>query len=288
MTFTDYYKELELERTASDEEIKKAFRKLARQYHPDTNPDNPEAEERFKRISEAYEVLSDPAKRSKYDQLSRQTGGFNGRGGWPGGSTTGSGFAMDDVGDMFAGTSFGDLLSELFGQARPTQRRSSGRPRTATSRATPIYTVRLKLEEAYSGVSKRLTLGTTTADVTFRPGIATGQRLRIANTELEVVVDPHQRYRRDGDDLHVRQSITLSTAVLGGRLDIQTLSGTLAVTIPPGSQSEKKLRLKGQGMPVYGSPDKRGDLYVTIEIYVPTTVTDDQRQLFERLRQSGL
>lgn len=287
MNFTDYYKELELERSASEDEIKKAFRRLARQYHPDANPNNPDAEERFKRISEAYEVLSDPAKKAKYDQLSRQTSGFTGKGGWPGGASS-TNFSMDDVGDMFSGTSFGDLLSELFGQSRPTQRRSSARQRASTARATPIYTVRLTLEEAFSGVSKRLSLGQTTADVTFRPGIATGQRLRIANAELDVTVQPHERFRREADDLHLRMTIPLTTALLGGRVDVQTLSGTLAVQVPAGTQPEKRLRLKGQGMPVYGSSDARGDLYVTLEVAVPTSLSEEQRQLVERLRQSGL
>lgn len=285
MTFTDYYKELELERGASEDEVKKAFRRLARQYHPDANPDNPDAEERFKKISEAYEVLGDPAKKAKYDQLSRQTSGFTGNGARPGG---GAGFSMDDVGDMFSGTSFGDMLSELFGQARPSQRRSSARQRSAATRATPVYTVRLTLEEAFSGTSKRLTLGQTTADVAFRPGIASGQRLRIANAELEVNVQPHPQFRREGNDLHVRQIVPLTTAVLGGRVDLATLSGTLAINVPPGSRSEKRLRLKGQGMPVYGTGDERGDLYVTLEVDVPATLTDEQRQLVERLRQSGL
>jgi len=285
MAFTDYYKELELERGASEDEIKKAFRRLARMHHPDANPNDPTAEERFKRISEAYEVLSDPAKKTKYDQLSRQTSGFSGKGGFAG--SPGSGFSMDDVGDMFTGTSFGDLLSELFGQSRPTQRRSSTRQRT-TTRPAPVYTVRLTLEEAFSGASKRLTLGQTTADVTFRPGITSGQRLRIANVELEVTIPPHPRYRREGNDLHVRQQVPLTTALLGGRVDVQTLSGMLAVNVSAGTPNEKRLRLKGQGMPTYDAPDVRGDLYVTLEVMIPSSLTDEQRTLVEQLRQSGI
>ncbi|MFN6135095.1 MAG: DnaJ C-terminal domain-containing protein [Bacteroidota bacterium] len=285
MNFTDYYKVLELERSASEDEIKKAFRRLARQYHPDANPNNPDAEERFKKISEAYEILGDPAKKAKYDKLSRQTSGFTGNGARPGG---GAGFSMDDVGDMFSGTSFGDMLSELFGQARPSQRRSSARQRASGARATPVYTVRLTLEEAFSGTSKRLTLGQTTADVAFRPGIASGQRLRIANAELEVTVQPHERFRREADDLQLRMTIPLTTALLGGRVDVQTLSGTLAVHVPAGTQPEKRLRLKGQGMPVYGSADARGDLYVTLDLALPASLTEEQRQLVEQLRQSGL
>lgn len=285
MSFTDYYKELELERGATEDEIKKSFRRLARQYHPDTNPDNPQAEERFKRISEAYEVLSDPAKRAKYDQLSRQTSGYHRTGGRPGAS---GGFQMDDVGDMFNGTSFGDLLSELFGQSRNT-RRSNPRTRTAAPRPMPVYTVTLSLTEAFTGVSKRLTLGKTTADVTFRPGIMTGQRLRIGDAELEATVAADSHFRREGDDLHVRVGIDLSMALLGGRVEVPTLSGNLlAVHVPAGTQNERKLRLKGQGMPRYGSADQRGDLYVTLDVRLPTNLTDEQRELVERLRSLGL
>lgn len=284
MNFTDYYKELELERNASEDDIKKAFRRLARQFHPDANPNNPQAEERFKRISEAYEVLSDTTKRAKYDQLSRQTSGYQRSGGRQGAPS----FSMDDVGDMFSGTSFGDLLSELFGQARPNQRTTSTRGRTAPRRI-PVYTVTLSLAEAFAGVSKRLTLGETTADVTFRPGIASGQKLRIGNAELEVTVAPDARFQREGDDLHVRHQIDLTTALLGGRIELQTLAGAmLAMTVPPGTQNERKLRLKGQGMPVYATPEHRGDLYVTLEVKIPTNLTDEQKHLVERLRESGL
>lgn len=285
MSFTDYYKELEIERGSSEDEIKKAFRRLARQYHPDANPNNPQAEERFKKISEAYEVLSDPAKRAKYDQLSRQASGYQRSGGRPG---AGGAFSMDDVGDMFNGTSFGDLLSELFGQSRST-RRGGPRTRTATPRPMPVYTVTLSLAEAFTGVSKRLTLGQTKADVTFRPGIATGQRLRIGDAELEVTVAPDGRFRREGDDLHVHVGINLTMALLGGRVEVTTLAGNvLAVNVPSGTQNERRLRLKGQGMPHYGGADQRGDLYVTLDVKLPTSLTAEQHELVERLRSTGL
>lgn len=285
MSFTDYYKELELERGASEEEIKKSFRRLARQYHPDTNPDNPNAEERFKRISEAYEVLSDSAKRAKYDQLSRQTSGRAWSGGSPG---AGPSFSMDDVGDMFNGTSFGDLLTELFGQSRTRQRPPAGRQRQPTRRAQ-VSTITLTLSEALTGVTKRLTLDGKTIEVAFRPGIVTGQRLRVANVELDVTISPHPKFRREGDDLHTRHSIHLSTALLGGTVQVQTLSGeTLSVKVPPGTQHDRKLRLKGQGMPSYANPQHRGDLYVTLDVPLPSALTDEQRALVERLQQTGL
>lgn len=283
MSFNDYYKELELERTATDDEIKKAFRKLARQYHPDTNPDKPGAEEKFKRISEAYEVLSDKTKRAKYDQLSSQTSAYQ-RGGRP--RPGGPQVSMDDVGDMFSGTSFGDLLSELFGGGGGrTTRTRSAQPRPAPPK---VYAVTLTLAEAFTGVSKRFAIDDTKVDVTFKPGVATGQRLRIPNGEIEVTVEPHTRFTRDGNDLRVKEIIPLTTALLGEKHSVVTLKGTIALSIPPGTQNGKVLRIKGQGMPVYGVENSRGDLYVELTVNIPTTLTDEQRELAEKLRDLGL
>ncbi|MBP7094376.1 MAG: J domain-containing protein [Candidatus Kapabacteria bacterium] len=283
MNFNDYYKELELERTATDDEIKKAFRKLARQYHPDTNPDKPGAEEKFKRISEAYEVLSDKTKRAKYDQLSSQTSAYQ-RGGRP--RSGGPQVSMDDVGDMFSGTSFGDLLSELFGGGGGRTTRT----RTAQARPAPpkVYAVTLTLAEAFTGASKRFAIDGTKVDVTFKPGVATGQRLRIPNGEMEVTIEPHTRFIREGNDLRVKEVIPLSTALLGEKHPVVTLKGTIALSIPPGTPNGKVLRIKGQGMPVYGVENSRGDLYVELTVNIPTTLTDEQRELAEKLRDLGL
>ncbi len=282
MDFNDYYKELELERSATDAEIKKAFRRLARQYHPDTNPNKPEAEERFKKISEAYEVLSDKTKRSKYDQLSTQYNSYQRGGGRQGAG--GSKVQMDDVGDMFSGTSFGDMLSELFGSQR------SSRTKTAARRPPPkkVFSVQLSLLEAFTGVGKRFTIDETTADITFKPGIATGQRLRVPDGEIEVTIEPHPRFVREGNDLRVKESILLSTALLGGKHDVVTLRGTISITVAPGTCNGKVLRIKGQGMPVYGVENSRGDLYVELTVNIPTTLTDEQRVLVEQLRDLGV
>lgn len=286
MQFNDYYKELGVPPTASADEIKKAFRKLAREFHPDTNPNNPSAEERFKRISEAYDVLSDSEKRAKYDQLSRQYSQYQRTGQRPQGGF-GQQFNMDDVEGMFSGTSFGDLLSELFGQ-RTTQGRGHAR-RTQTRQAPkPVYAVTLTLEEACNGVAKRFTINEKKVDVTFKPGIATHQRLRIPDGEIEVTVNEHARYRRDGNDVHVREHIPVSMALLGGRLDVRTLRGTLTVTVPAGSQSGKVLRLRGQGMPVYNKEGAFGDLFVELHVAVPHTLTDEQQAAAVRLRDTGL
>ena len=278
MAFTDYYKELEVPRTASDDEIKKSFRRLARQYHPDANPNNPEAEERFKKISEAYDVLSDKTKRAKYDQLSQ----YSQTGRRPMG---GQAFSMDDVGDMFQGTSFGDLLSELFGAQRGaprqrTQRREAPQPRR-------VFGITLTFMEAFTGAAKRFTIDGKTIDVTFKPGIATGQRLRVPDGELEVTVTPDPRYERDGNDLHVVEAVPLTLLLLGGTHNVATPRGTLAISVPSCTNIGKVLRVKGQGMPVYGA-DSRGDLYVELTATMPSSLTDEQRSIVEQLRESGL
>lgn len=285
MSFTDYYNELGVPKTATADEIKKSFRKLAREFHPDANPDNPAAEERFKRISEAYDVLGDADKRAKYDQLSSQYSQYQRTGQRPGGF--GQQFNMDDVDGMFSGTSFGDLLSELFGQRASSQR---GQARRTQSRPAPkpVYAVTLTLEEAFTGIAKRFTINEKKVDITFKPGIATKQRLRIPDGEIDVTVQEHSRYKRDGNDIHVREHIPVTTALLGGKIDIRTLGGMLTVSVPAGSQSGKVLRLRGQGMPVYNSEGARGDLFVELHIVVPTSLSDEQRRLVESLRDAGL
>lgn len=285
MSFTDYYNELGVPKTATADEIKKSFRKLAREFHPDANPDNPAAEERFKRISEAYDVLGDADKRAKYDQLSSQYSQYQRTGQRPGGF--GQQFNMDDVDGMFSGTSFGDLLSELFGQRTASQRGQARRtqPRPAPK---PVYAVTLTLEEAFTGIAKRFTINEKKVDITFKPGIATKQRLRIPDGEIDVTVQEHSRYKRDGNDVHVREHIPVTTALLGGKIDIRTLGGMLTVSVPAGSQSGKVLRLRGQGMPVYNSEGARGDLFVELHIVVPTSLSDEQRRLVESLRDAGL
>jgi curved DNA-binding protein len=295
MQFVDYYKELGLEKGATEEEIKKAFRRLARQYHPDANPDDPTAEEKFKKISEAYEVLGDPQKRAKYDQIGSQFRSYqNGGGsGWQDfGRQRQYEFTQDDLGDMFTGTSFGDLLSQLFGGSRPkTEGRRPGtrNKEHGTRNMEPgTFKVPLTLEEAFDGVTKRLLVDGKKVDVTFKPGVASGQKLSLGGGTLEVQIKPHARFSRDGDDLRVVETIPFTTAALGGTHRVQTLSGTVNMSIPAGTTSGRTLRLKGQGMPNYDRPSTRGDLYVTFHVEVPSTLTDEQRQLVEQLKGMGL
>ncbi len=289
MDFTDYYKVLGLDKGASEDEIKKSFRSLARKYHPDTNPDNPEAEEQFKKISEAYEVLSDPKKRAKYDQIngqyrSYQNGGNRG-GSWQdfGRSGGGTQFTQEDLGDMFGGTSFGDMMSQLFGGGGATTTRTRTRPAPAA-----IYSITLTLEEAFSGITKRLSLDGKKIDVKFKPGIDEGQRLKIPVGNLEVHIAPNARYTREGDDLRVTELVPLSTIVAGGKYEVQTMSGPLSMTIQPGTPSGRTMRLRGQGLPNYQKNSSRGDLYITIYVNVPASLTKEQKELLEKLRETGL
>ena len=293
MAFSDYYKELGLEKGASEDEIKKAFRSLARKYHPDTNPDNPEAEEQFKTISEAYEVLSDPKKRAKYDQINGQYRSFQngGQGGsWQdfGRSGGGTQYTQEDLGDMFGGTSFGDMMSQLFGGGGTPRGRPQQRGPHIAPQPDPVFAITLNLEEAFSGITKRLALGDKKIDVKFKPGIDVGQKLKIPVGTLEVKISPHPRYTREGDDLRVTESVPLTVMLAGGKHDVKTLGGDISMTIQEGTPSGRTMRLKGQGMPNYLKASKRGDLYVTLSVDIPSSLTDEQKALVKKLKKTGL
>jgi curved DNA-binding protein len=299
MQFTDYYKVLGLEKGASEAEIKKAFRSLARQFHPDANPDNPESEEKFKQISEAYEVLSDPQKKAKYDQINSQYRSYQnggGRGSWQDFSQQrGQQFSQEDVGEMFSGTSFGDLLSQLFGSSQRAGGRAQSRgarrpaPGPRQPAAEPqVFAITITLDEAFHGITKRLALGNQKIDVALKPGIMQGQRMKIPVGLLEVHIAPHVRFSREGDDLKVIEHVPPTTAILGGPHSVQTMTGAVKLTIPEGTPSGRTMRLRGQGMPNYSDPKTRGDLYVTIYVDVPSQLTEEQRALVEQLRDKGL
>lgn len=290
MSFTDYYKVLELEKGASDEDIKKAFRRLARQYHPDANPNNPDAEERFKKISEAYEVLSNPQKRAKYDSVDSQYRAYTNSGQgktWQDfGRSNSFTFDSEDYSNAFNGTSFGDLLSQMFGAG--AQRGSSRRTSARASQPKRMFQVSLTVEEAYNGVTKRFTIDDKKVDVTFKPGVENKQRLRIPEGELEVAIAAHPRYTLDGRNLRVTEQIRYSTAVLGGTVTVKTPGGQVSMAIPPHTQAGKTFRLKGQGMPKHGKPSEKADLLVTVQVAVPSQLSNEQRSLIEQLQESGL
>jgi curved DNA-binding protein len=295
--YRDYYEILGVERGASEEEIRRAYRKLARQYHPDINKDEG-AEDRFKEISEAYEVLRDPDKRARYDRLGANwragedvsgAQGFEGFGGFGGDR----GGVRVEFGD---GADFSDFFESLFGARRgPAGARTSGFEGFATRGADHEAVLELSLEEAAAGGVRQLSFGDgRTYDVRIPPGVRDGQRIRLAGEGgqgqgggpsgdlfLHVRIKPHPRLRLDGRDLHVDVPVTPWEAALGATVEVPTLQGGAKVKVPAGSSSGRRLRLRGQGFP--GPRGGHGDLYATVQIQVPKQLSERERELFEQL-----
>ncbi|WP_276374542.1 J domain-containing protein [Chryseolinea sp. H1M3-3] len=307
MDYKDYYKILGVDKKASQDEIKKAYRKLAVKYHPDKNKDNKVAEEKFKQINEANEVLSDPVKRKKYDELGENWRQYEhaGAGGRPRGSRPGNGqdgpFTFEgDFSDIFGqegGSGFSDFFEQFFGRGAAGGGRQSRQ--SGTFKGQDYQTeMEITLEEAYHGASRLIQLEDEKLRITTKPGAYDDQRLRIkgkggkgskgnhGDLYVRIHVTPHPRYVRKGDDLYATHSIDLFTAVLGGSTIVDTLSGQVKVKIAPGTQSGKTIRIKGKGMPVYGDANIFGDLYVQLQIHIPESLTDKQRELFEQLKST--
>ncbi|MCX7822443.1 MAG: DnaJ domain-containing protein [Syntrophobacterales bacterium] len=305
--YKDYYEILGVSRTATQEEIQRAYRKLARKYHPDVNKE-PGAEEKFKEINEAYEVLKDPEKRKRYDQLGahwKAGQDFTPPPGWEVhfdfGPGTGKGF--EDILFGFGSRSgstpggFSDFFEMLFGRARHGETGTSGFTRVRDG-ADREVTIRISLEDAYFGAQKVITLpkDQKTYDVKIPPGILPGQKIRLAgqgepgigggrsgDLYLKVEIEPHPMYRLEGRDLFMNLPVTPWEAALGGDVTINTLGGTVTIRIPPGTQSGQKLRLKSKGMP--NPRGEAGDLYAVVQIMVPKNLTSKERELFEKLRE---
>jgi curved DNA-binding protein len=303
MEYKDYYKILGVDKKASQEEIKKAYRKLAVKYHPDKNKDNKAAEEKFKQINEANDVLSDPEKRKKYDELGANWKMYEQAGARPGGSSrTGNGrsgpFTFEgDFSDIFGGgggSGFSDFFEQFFGRGAGGPGPSS---RSTNFKGQDYQTeAEITLEEAYHGTHRLIQLEDEKLRIATKPGAYEGQLLRIkskggkgskgnhGDLYVRIHVAPHPRYTRKGDDLHTTHTIDLLTAVLGGSTIVDTMSGQVKVKIAPGTQSGKVIRVKGKGMPVYGETNIFGDLYVQLQVHIPETLTDRQRELFEQLK----
>ncbi len=310
-TKRDYYAVLGVPRTASEKEIKTAYRRLARKHHPDVNPGDKKAENLFKEISEAYAVLSDPEKRKKYDRWGAdwerieqaQASGVD-FGGQPGGGRryTGSntgGPSHGGAGFDFEGEDIGNLFEQLFGSSGAGRQRVRTAPRKGTDIEQPVE---IMLEEAFNGTQRTFQIqdvqtGQVRAvEVKIPAGAYDGLRVRVAgkgnpgtggapsgDLYLVVHVRPHPTFERQGDDLEVKVRTPLYTAVLGGEVTVPTLKGTrLALKVPPESQNGTKIRLAGQGMPrVKG--DGRGDLYAELAVDLPRGLTSRERELFEEL-----
>jgi len=301
MEYKDYYRILGVSKDATQAEIKRAYRRLARQFHPDVNPGDKSAEERFKEINEAYEVLSDPQKRRQYDQLGASWSQWQRMRGAPGGfedfarqwfGQAGPQVQYVNLEDLFGQGSLGDLLDAIFGlgstRARPARPRR-GRDLEAS--------VELTLEEAFHGTTRRLERGDgRIVTVRIPPGARTGSRVRLAGQGepgraggpagdlfLNITVRPHPVFRQKGNDLWRDLDVDLYTAVLGGEVPVETLNGTVSLKIPPGTSGGKAFRLRGKGMPDPRHHNRRGDLYAVVRVQVPSRLSARERELFEEL-----
>ena len=310
MEFKDYYSVLGVSKTASDDEIKRAYRKLARKYHPDLNPGDKAAEAKFKELNEANEVLGDPDKRKKYDELGanwrnyEQQAAHGPAGGWPGaGGGTYRTVSPEEMQDIFGGSSFSDFFQTFFGGADAHHPASGRQSRTRSKRGADVEAqTDLTLEEAFRGTTRRAVVQRNgkehAVEVRIPAGIKDGARVRAAgegggapqggtagDLYLSVRVLPHSRFERRGQDLHMRLPVPVTTAVLGGEVEVPTLAGTtLRLKIPELTGAGRLFRLRGHGMPTVGSIDDRGDLYATADIQIPAVLSPEERKHYEALR----
>jgi curved DNA-binding protein len=301
MAFIDYYKVLGLDKTASDKDIKNAYRKLARKYHPDLNPNDAEANKKFQQLNEANEVLADPEKRKKYDkygenwqhgeayeqsqQQQRQQRSYGGGGG--------QAFDFEGFG---SGDDFSDFFQSMFGGGG-----GAGRGRQARYRGQDYNAeLQLNLNQIAETHKQTLTVNGKNIRITIPAGVENGQTIKIAghggpganggpagDLYIKFLVSEDPRFRRQGADLFAIAKIDIYTAVLGGELTIETLTGKVKLQVKPETQNGTKVKLKGKGLPVYKREGQHGDLYITYDVQIPTNLTDKQKQLFEELAKSS-
>lgn len=311
MEYKNYYKILGLDKTAKEADIKSAYRRLARKYHPDVNPGKPEAEEKFKEVNEAYQVLSDPEKRQKYDQFGSQWQQYRSAGGspedfnwgpWrsqPSGGTSYRTVSQEELNQMFGGMGgFSDFFETLFGgfgmggvSSKASHQPGAGTTRRGTASRDVQHEVEITLEEAFSGTKRLLQFeGGKRIEASIPPGVDTGSRVRLsgqaggADLFLRVVVLPHAVFTRKGSDLYTRVPVDFYTAVLGGEVSVPTLTGAVRLTIPENTDSGKVFRLKELGMPGLKSPQTRGNLYATVEVHLPKHLTPAEKDKIRELR----
>jgi len=295
MAFIDYYQVLGIDKKASDKDIKNAYRKLARKYHPDLNPNDTESNKRFQQLNEANEVLSDPEKRKKYDQYgenwqhgeeyekyarqqqqqqSRQQGAYGG--GF-------EGFGSDD---------FSDFFQSMFGQGG----RSSGGGQSKYRGQDYNAELHLNLKDVAETHKQTLTVNGKNLRITIPAGVENGQTIKIAghggpganggpggDLYITFIVANDLKFRRDGSDLYTTENVDLYTAVLGGEVTVDTLSSKVKIKVKPETQNGTKVKLKGKGLPVYKKENQFGDLYITYNIQIPVNLTDKQKKLFGEL-----
>lgn len=301
MKYKDYYKILGVNKDASQKEIKKAFRKLATKYHPDKNPDDKAAEEKFKEVNEANEVLSDAEKRKKYDALGTNWEAYQqGGGDWrqyaqQNGPSGGRAFTFEgDPSDFFGGSGHSSFFDMFFDEGGG--RRQGGRQAVFRGRDMEAE-MPITLLEAYQGSKRTFELNGKKMRITIKSGAFGGQRLRLKGKgqpganggdagDLYIIlkVQPDARFQRKGDNLIYTANIDLYTAILGGKIDVQTMTGIVKTAVPKGSETGKTLRLIGKGMPRYSKSGQYGDLLVKLNVALPKNLTEEEEALFEKLK----
>jgi curved DNA-binding protein len=297
MDYKDYYKVLGVDKKASPDEIKKAYRTLAVKHHPDKNPGNKEAEEKFKLANEANEILSNPEKRKKYDELGENWKQYEQSAQQPQGNPFGNAGGGQQFYSEGEGADFSDFFEQFFGGRAS----AAGRGRSAGDYKGGDYETEMdiSLEEAYTGTQRIIQVEHEKLKITTKPGAYTDQLLRIkgkgaqgsseaqrGDLFVRIKVKPHPQFIRKGDGLYYTQAIDLYTAVLGGEIIVNTLSGQVKVKITEGTQNGKSIRLKGKGMPVYEKAAAFGDLYIQLQVLVPDKLSDKQRELFNQLKST--
>ena len=295
MDYIDYYKILDLKKDATTEDIKKAYRKLARKHHPDLNPNNEEANKKFQQINEANEVLSDPEKRKKYDKYGKdwqhadqldaqqqQQRQYQSQGGGYGGNSYSGGFGGED---------FSDFFSSMFGGG-------GGR----SSRNSPFkgqdYNADLQLDllDVYTTHKQTLTVNGKQVRITIPAGVENGQKIKLpgygapgvnngppGDLYIKFNITDHPKFKRKGNDIYLQEEIDLYTAILGGEKIVETLNGKVKLKVPEGTQPDTTLRLKGKGFPLYKKENQFGDLYIKWQVKLPTNLNVEQKELFEKL-----
>ena len=321
MDYKDYYKILGVSKTADKDELKKAYRKLARKLHPDVNPGDKASEEKFKEVNEAYEVLSDPQKREKYDRFGAQWQQYSRSGGrtedfdwsqWsagPGGGTYTHTVTPEEFEQMFGGGfgdtaslgGFSDFFEALFGGRGQSPRRGGARQRSTRMQQgrDSEQALEISLEEAFRGTSVSLQWeGGRRIEAKIPPGVRSGSRVRLGgqgqagigggpagDLYLKIQVKTHPTFEREGDDLKVTVPVDLYDAILGGTVQVHSLDRSVELSIPAGTSSGKSFRLRGLGMPNLRNPEQRGNLIATVQVQLPANLSQEERQLFEKLRK---
>ena len=305
MNTDNFYEILGVSKSASAEDIKKAYRKQAVKYHPDKNKNNKVAEEKFKAVNEAYEVLSDPKKRDMYNRFgknwkqfqdSRQGGAGSDWSNFYSQQTGTHDYSYQNFEDVFSGGDFGSIFDSLFSQ----QQRTGARQQRARSQKGQDVNVEanITLQEAYEGTTRTVKTGKETIKINIKPGIADQEKLKLpakgmsgfngapnGDMYITIKIASHDRFTRSGSDLHCELPVDLYTMILGGKVNVKTFKGTVKLDVPKSSANQTTLRLSGLGMPHYDNPRKHGDLYLKLQAELPKNLSKEELNHFEALEK---